>query len=876
MLSLGFILDSIIYVLVLRLIIWPFLVVPLFDWFDFRRQHNIETTLLELTPPISSAKTAKSTQELFRAVHSLCATQSYEDHFLHRKQLISFEVVSSRYQGIRFLVRLPERNIASFQQTMVAYLPEVQFRQVEDYLDEPTATPSKDNHYIVLKEFKQARSFVFPLRTQKSLTSHDPIDYVTASMTKPKPGELMIMQLVLSSYRSHRAMRIRRKLAQGKDPKLLELTSQNIISLMANVFTLLSTAFVEALEFTLGRFTDNPPPLSRYKRMSTGSSLWVNQPIRDRILGKLSEPLFYADLRGYVVVNNRRRAEEQFSSLTSALASFTDHGYQQLVSTEGLFPPFLWHLLKPLDSSSVGRAYHRFCLSKFTLRLPSLFTSNSCVLSASEVAGLYHFPYGQTGKIENVVANLSRTLPASVALKRNADTAGFDIILGSNQHHGTTTPIGLTLAERERHIYIIGGTGNGKTTMLLYGVVQDMKNGKGLAVVDPHGDFAETILKHVPEDRINDVIYVNPIDLSYPIGLNLLELPVGLSEDEILIEKDLVTESVISVFRKIFSDDDTGGHRIEYILRNTIHTAFTVPNATVFTVFKLLTDPVYRRSVTYKLDEGDLKNFWKNELGKAGNFQRVKMSQGVTAKIGRFRFNESAKRMLEQPRSTIDFEDIINSGKILICNFSKGNLGEDTSSLFGVTTLAKLQLAALRRARTDQTNRRPFYVYVDEFQNFATMSFVQLLSEARKYKLFLTMAEQSTSQQEEQRMVNIILANVGTVVCFRSGSPADEQFVLPLFRPYINQGEIASLPAFNFYMRIAALQTQEPLSGETLLLDDDGNKKIMNRVMAASRKRYAIEYIAPKKEFVRQAAGSGLMEPVVQRSKSIEEVVVSI
>ena len=221
------------------------------------------------------------------------------------------------------------------------------------------------------------------------------------------------------------------------------------------------------------------------------------------------------------------------------------------------------------------------------------------------------------------------------------------------------------------------------------------------------------------------------------------------------------------------------------------------------------------------------------------------MAAGITAKIGRFLFSASARRVLEQEKSTIDFDDILDSGKILICNFSKGLLGEDTSTLFGTTVLAKLQLASLRRARLTQTNRTPYYLYVDEFQNFATMSFVQMLSEARKYKLFLTMAEQSTSQQDQQRLVDIILANVGTVVCFRSGSPADERLVLPLFSPYIDQGEIANLPAYSYYVRIAAVHSQEPMSGVTVLLEDSGDTEIANRVLEHSREKYAITVSAP-------------------------------
>lgn len=214
------------------------------------------------------------------------------------------------------------------------------------------------------------------------------------------------------------------------------------------------------------------------------------------------------------------------------------------------------------------------------------------------------------------------------------------------------------------------------------------------------------------------------------------------------------------------------------------------------------------------------------------------MAAGITAKIGRFLFSASAKRVLEQPKSTVNFEDVLASKRILICNFSKGMLGEDTSALFGTTVLAKLQTAALRRARIDEQDRVPFYLYVDEFQNFATMSFVQMLSEARKYKLFLTMAEQSTSQQDQQRLVDIILANVGTIVCFRSGSPADERLVLPLFSPFIEQGEIANLPAYSYYVRIAAINAQEPMSGVTVVVEDKGNEDVARRVIESSRLLY--------------------------------------
>lgn len=493
------------------------------------------------------------------------------------------------------------------------------------------------------------------------------------------------------------------------------------------------------------------------------------------------------------------------------------------------------------------------------------------VLSSEEVASVYHFPSSKHGRTENVVQSFSKTLPAPISLKNGSK---LDVLIGENHHHGQVTPIGLTEAERQRHMYVVGGTGNGKTTMLKYQIVQDIMSGKGLAVIDPHGDLAEELLGYIPEDRIKDVIYINPDDLSYPIGINLLELPEGLQGDDLLREKDIVTESTVSVLRKIFSEDDSGGHRIEYILRNTIQTALTIEGANLFTIFRLLNDAKYRKSIVNSLENEDLKIFWKNEIGKAGEMQRVKMSAGITAKIGRFLFSASAKRILEQSKSTINFDTAMDENKIIICNFSKGLLGEDTSMLFGVTILAKMQLAALRRARQAQSKRSSYYLYVDEFQNFATMSFVQMLSESRKYKLFLVMAEQSTQQQDDQRLVDIILANVGTVVAFRTGSPTDERILLPLFRPFIEENELSNLPSYNFYVRLSAIHAQEPVSGITSLVDVEHSNALGSRIKDYSRNLYG-KYLANATNVsgpLEQPTESSQRKPTRSSGRTIKQV----
>jgi ribosome recycling factor len=204
-------------------------------------------------------------------------------------------------------------------------------------------------------------------------------------------------------------------------------------------------------------------------------------------------------------------------------------------------------------------------------------------------------------------------------------------------------------------MYLIGQTGSGKSTAIYHMAKGDIQKGRGLAVVDPHGDLAEDLLSTVPESRIGDLIYLNPFDIKYPIGINLLELPSGLDEDEMELEKELACESVVSVFRRIFNkDENTDAHRIEYVLRNAIHTAFTVEDATIFTVYELLNNPTFQKKVISRLKDQNLRHFWKNEFGKAGNYQIVKMVSGVTAKIGRLLFSPIAKRILEQSKTILD------------------------------------------------------------------------------------------------------------------------------------------------------------------------------------------------------------------------------
>lgn len=807
--------------------------------------------LFELTPPAFIDRSAQATEALFTAIHGLGMTHSFGELVLGKRPVFSVEIVSTRKSGIRYLVRAPEGRAATLEQIVVSYLPEVKMKQVEDYLD----TSLKGR----ILEFKQSRHFAYPLKNFDELSSHDPVGYILSSMTKLPDDQLVAYQVVFTPKTVREATELSRKIMRNealpsrhkKRPLIGTLTklANSILFSFADAFSMTYHG-PNKYDYAKKQYDVNYQKQIAEETRPARTLSYFEHELMESINQKLSRPLFQVNIRAYIT-GDKNAVSKHKKAIDSALSLFTVPKYQSLK---------LKHRKYSFAAKLLDYVYHK--------RIPDV-TLSPMYLGANELSDLYHFPNSTSAKTENVVKSLSKTLPAPVSLKNGTK---LDVLYGENVHHGQQTPIGLTASERERHMYIIGGTGNGKTTMLLYSIVQDIRAGKGVAVLDPHGDLATTILGYIPKNRIKDVVYINPDDLSRPIGINLLELSPDLTDDELLREKDLVTESTISVLRKIFSDDDTGGHRIEYVLRNTIQTALTLEGSTLFTIFNLLNNTKFRKDVVRNLEDEDLKNFWKNEMGKAGDFQRVKMAAGITAKIGRFLFSASAKRILEQEKSTVDFDEILESKKIVICNFSKGLLGEDTSALFGTAILAKFQVAALRRARNKQEDRQPYYLYVDEFQNFATMSFVQMLSEARKYKLFLTMAEQSTQQQQEQRMVDIILANVGTIVAFRSGSPSDERLILPLFSPYIEPGEIANLPAYSFYTRISSVEAQEPMSGVTVLLDRKASDAVAKQVIKSSRTKYGRAVEKKAKPEPKPTKTESKAKPKATKQQTLEEV----
>lgn len=400
-------------------------------------------------------------------------------------------------------------------------------------------------------------------------------------------------------------------------------------------------------------------------------------------------------------------------------------------------------------------------------------------------------------------------------------------VVGQTNFRGQRRAFGLYPDDRRRHVYVIGKTGVGKTTLLENMIIQDVKKGRGLALVDPHGDVAEKILDVIPPERTNDVVYFDPADVDYPVAFNPLEAVDPQY-------KYLVASGLVSSLKKIWAD--SWGPRLEYILRNVILALLDYPSSTMLGIMRMLADKNYRKKVVDTIQDPVVKAFWVNEFANYNERFRSEAISPIQNKVGQFLSSSIIRNIVAQPKSTIDMRDIMDNGKILLINVSKGRIGEDNSALLGAMLITKIQLAAMDRAKIPEQDRRDFYLYVDEFQNFATESFATILSEARKYRLNLIVAHQYITQMEEV-VRDAVFGNVGTLISFRIGA-FDAEYLEKEFMPHFTQTDLVNLDKYNAYIKLMINGvTSSPFSMETIppALETYNSRE---KVIAVSRERY--------------------------------------
>lgn len=388
---------------------------------------------------------------------------------------------------------------------------------------------------------------------------------------------------------------------------------------------------------------------------------------------------------------------------------------------------------------------------------------------------------------------------------------------------------GIKRDDRRRHMYLIGKTGMGKSTVIENMIVQDIINGEGVALVDPHGDLAEKIINYVPSNRVNDVIYFNPADVGFPISFNVME---AVSQEH----KHLVASGLVGVFKKLWAD--SWGPRLEYILRNAILALLDYPGSTLLGVNRMFVDKSYRTKVVAKIQDPVVKAFWVDEYAKYTQQFATEAVASIQNKIGQFLSTALIRNIVGQVKSTINIRDIMDGKKILIMNLSKGRIGEDASALLGAMMITKIQLAAMSRIDMPETQRNDFYLYVDEFQNFATESFANILSEARKYRLDLILAHQYIEQLNEV-VSAAVFGNVGTIMCFRVGA-ADAEFLVKEFTPHFEEDDLVNLAKYEIYMKLMIDGVaSNPFSAHTLTpLTQSQFTDNSDKIIRVTRERY--------------------------------------
>lgn len=454
-------------------------------------------------------------------------------------------------------------------------------------------------------------------------------------------------------------------------------------------------------------------------------------------------------------------------------------------------------------------------------------------LSLDELATLYHFPSQKLSNISNIswgkklLGEAPENLP--IITRDSSDEAKKNInVIGETIYKNRLTKYGLLSEDRRRHVYVIGKTGTGKSTLLANMAINDLKHNEGMCVIDPHGDLVETLLDFIPKHRINDVVYFDPADTERTVQINLFE-------GENVVHRELIASGIISVFKKLYGY--SWGPRLEYILRNCLLTLLKSPEAKLSDILDLLTNEKFREKIVNKLDDPILKNFWVNEYNKMHDRQRQEQIASILNKVGQFVSSPLVRNVVNTTQSSFSIEELMSQGKILLINLSQGRLGEDNATLLGAMMITKIQLAAMARVNVSEDKRPDFYLYVDEFQNFATDAFIKILSEARKYHLNLTLANQYIDQIPEE-VRNAIFGNCGNIISFVMGA-GDASYFQAEYGGLYTQDDLVNLDKYQIINKISINNVlSRPFPAYTLPLAKSSNQN-REKVIRNSRERYA-------------------------------------
>ncbi|MBM3205401.1 hypothetical protein FJZ41_00935 [Candidatus Shapirobacteria bacterium] len=550
----------------------------------------------------------------------------------------------------------------------------------------------------------------------------------------------------------------------------------------------------------------------------------VDAKTLEAIENKVSKPGFRTIIRIVVSAPTQALADSHLSNLKATFEQFSSNlnrfGKKKIWWKTGLMVDFIYRY-QPLFA----------------------FRGYRTILNSEELATLFHFPNKQV-ETPHIYWLYSKRAPAPIKIPKEG------LFLGKSVYRGVTRPVYLNDDDRRRHVYIIGKTGTGKSELLRDLILQDIRAGRGVCLIDPH-DLAEDLLAYIPPERAEDVIYFDPSDTDRPMGLNLLE---AYNEDQ----KHMVATAIINLMYKLYDPYKTGiiGPRFEHAIRNAMLTVMSEPGNTFVEVVRCLTDANFVQELLPKVKDPIIRRYWTDQISQTADFHKSEVLDYIVSKFGRFVTNRVMRNIIGQSKSAFDFRKVMDEGKILIINLAKGKIGEENSSFLGLVLVPKILAAAMSRADMPEEKRRDFFLYVDEFQNFATPDFAQILSEARKYRLNLTVANQFIGQVEEE-VKNAVFGNIGTLITFRVGV-TDANYLQREFQPTFQEDDLLNIERFHAYIKTIVQNEPVPafsmdLTKDMEVMKKQSNPKVAGMIKELSRLKLGVDREVIEAEIAQRA-----------------------
>jgi len=720
-------------------------------------------------------------ETVFSSIGGLKAERGFNAWFFGRNDEVSFEIIVQK-KLIEFKISVPKHMRVFLEQQLSAAYPDAYLEEVEDYnLFQPDGTIL--GAHLVFK-----RQSSFPIKTYRKLDK-DPLNAITNVLTQVDEEDGAAFQfLVRSSYAKWRkkGIAIASRMQQGM--KLEEAIKGHKKSKMS-----------------LGELagTSEAKPEKDY-RLS---------PLEEEIIKGLEEKASKGGMDVCVRViassKNPARAQSILANMLNAFAQYNIYQYGN-------------------SFTKVVPGSKKKIIRKFIYRIFS--PRNTVVMNSEEVASLWHLPlpWTETPNIKWLGARKAAA-PASIP-----DENEGSIELGYNTYRGIHTPVWMKEKDRTRHMYIVGKSGTGKSQLIANLAIQDIINGHGVAVVEPHGDLIEQILGNIPRERVDDVVHFNPSDLERPVGLNMLE-----TKDEAM--KDFAVQEMISIFYKLFPPEMIGP-MFEHHMRNVMLTLMSDPEnpGSIIEIPRMFSDEDFQKKWRAKVKDPVVQSYWVNEVDKTSDFHKSEMLGYLISKVGRFVENEMMRNIIGQQKSAFDFREIMDNKKILLVNLSKGKTGDVNSELLGLIIVSKLQMAALARADMPEEKRHDFFLYIDEFQNFITDSIATILSEARKYRLNLIIAHQYIGQlvkNGDTQIKEAVFGNVGTNFVARVG-PEDVETLGKIYSPDFSGYDLINSDKFTWYVKMIVDNTQEKPFTLNFNQPPNGDHELASAIKELSRLKF--------------------------------------